>query len=73
VDVFSQPLGLCSFHVDAKQGFFLNGEPYNLHGVTRHQDRFDQGWALSAADHEEVSRESGVGTFAESSAGHSRT
>jgi beta-galactosidase len=54
VDTFSQPLGLRNFHVDTRQGFFLNGEPYDLHGVTRHQDRFDQGWALSAADHAEV-------------------
>jgi beta-galactosidase len=60
VDTFSQPLGLRNFHVDARQGFFLNGEPYDLHGVTRHQDRFDQGWALSAADHAEVRKGNGL-------------
>jgi beta-galactosidase len=48
-----QPLGLRSFHVDPDKGFFLNGKPYALHGVNRHQDRIDKGWAISPADQEE--------------------
>jgi beta-galactosidase len=39
--------------VDPDKGFFLNGEPYHLHGVDRHQDRLDKGWAISEADQDE--------------------
>ena len=35
------------------KGFFLNGQPYHLHGVNRHQDRMDKGWAISDADLDE--------------------
>ena len=45
--------GFRSFRVDPDQGFFLNGRSYPLHGVSRHQDRLDKGWAISRADHEE--------------------
>ena len=45
--------GFRSFWVDPEQGFFLNGRSYPLHGVSRHQDRLDKGWAISRADHEE--------------------
>ena len=63
IDVVEQPLGLRYFRVDAEQGFFLNGKPYNLHGVNRHQDREGKANALSPADHEEdfaLMREMGV-------------
>jgi len=53
VDELTQPLGLRSFSLDPKWGFILNGQPYNLHGVDRHQDRPNKGWAISDADHEE--------------------
>jgi beta-galactosidase len=53
VDVVREPLGLRSFGFDANQGFSLNGAPLNLHGVNRHQDRQDRGWALSSRDHDE--------------------
>ena len=53
VDVVEQPLGLRWFTVDPDRGFFLNGKPYNLHGVSRHQDRPDKGWAISKADQDE--------------------
>jgi len=49
-DAVEQPLGLRSFRVDPEKGFFLNGKPYHLHGVNRHQDRSDKGWAISEAD-----------------------
>ena len=45
--------GYRSFHVDANTGFWLNGKNVPLHGVSRHQDRLDKGWAISKADHEQ--------------------
>ncbi len=53
LDSDTQPLGLRFFRVDPDKGFFLNGRPYSLHGVNRHQDRLDKGWAISRADMEE--------------------
>ncbi len=35
------------------RGFFLNGQPYHLHGVDRHQDYMNKGWAISEADMDE--------------------
>ena len=45
--------GYRSFHVDSNTGFYLNGKNVPLHGVSRHQDRLDKGWAISKADHEQ--------------------
>ena len=53
LDAIVQPLGLRSFEVKADTGFFLNGEHVFLHGVCRHQDRPDKGWAISNADQAE--------------------
>ena len=39
--------------MDPENGFFLNGKSYPLHGVARHQDRLDMGWAISEAEHAE--------------------
>ena len=50
VDSVEQPLGLRFYHVDPELGFFLNGQPYHLHGVCKHQDRQDKGWAVTDAD-----------------------
>lgn len=52
-DSVEQPLGLRSYYIDPDKGFFLNGQPYHLHGVNRHQDRPDKGWAISEADQDE--------------------
>ncbi len=52
-DAVEQVLGLRFFRVDPEKGFFLNGKPYHLHGVNRHQDRPDKGWAISEADQDE--------------------
>jgi beta-galactosidase len=52
-DAVEQPLGLRSFRVDPERGFFLNGKPYHLHGVNRHQDRPNKGWAISKEDQQE--------------------
>lgn len=53
LDSLEIPFGVRSFSVDAEKGFFLNGESYPLHGVSRHQDRKDKGWAIGRAEHEE--------------------
>ncbi|MCA0755767.1 glycoside hydrolase family 2 protein [Paenibacillus sp. N4] len=47
IDEVSIPFGVRYFHVDPEQGFFLNGEHLPLHGVSRHQDRKDRGWAIT--------------------------
>jgi beta-galactosidase len=53
VDALTEPLGLRSFEFDATTGFSLHGAPLALHGVNRHQDRQDKGWALTPRDHDE--------------------
>ena len=50
LDRVEQPLGLRYYSVDPDKGFFLNDRPYHLHGVNRHQDFMDKGWAISEAD-----------------------
>jgi len=50
VDKVEQSLGLRFFAIDPEKGFFLNGQPYSLHGVNRHQDMMNKGWAISEAD-----------------------
>ena len=45
--------GCRTFKVDPNKGFFLNGKPYHLHGVSRHQDRLDMGWAITRKEHKE--------------------
>lgn len=52
VDSVTQPLGLRTVAITEKQGFLLNGQPYPIYGVNRHQDMRDKGWALSPADHD---------------------
>jgi len=51
-DTVEQRLGLRSYYIDPDKGFFLNGKPYRIRGVCRHQDVWNQGWALSNTDHE---------------------
>src|ERR1035441_5413393 len=48
-DVVNQPLGFRWFSVDPTNGFFLNGQHYDLHGVDMHQDWLNCGWALTNA------------------------
>ena len=52
-DTVEQSIGLRFYRVDPDKGFFLNGKPYALHGVDKHQDRWDKGWAVSEADLDE--------------------
>jgi beta-galactosidase len=53
VDSVEQQIGLRYYSIDPDKGFFLNGQPYHLHGVDRHQDRMNKGWAISEADMDE--------------------
>src|SRR3546814_1338526 len=43
LDRVQQPLGIRTIAIDAAKGFFLNGKPLKLHGVSRHQDRYAKG------------------------------
>ena len=66
VDKVSAHFGVRSFSVDPEKGFFLNGKPYPLRGVCRHQDRRGIGNALSKEHHEEdiaLIREVGANTI----------
>ena len=38
VDEVSSTCGIRTIKFDPKKGFYLNGKPYDLHGVSRHQD-----------------------------------
>ncbi|MBB5622628.1 beta-galactosidase [Pedobacter cryoconitis] len=53
IDEVTQPLGLRKFEIIAGKGFFLNNQLYPMHGVCRHQDRWQFGNALSNAQHRE--------------------
>ncbi|HIX29260.1 MAG TPA: hypothetical protein H9858_06165 [Candidatus Blautia stercoravium] len=53
LDQLDISFGIRSFEVSLENGFFLNGVSYPLHGVSRHQDRKDKGWAIGNAEHEE--------------------
>ena len=69
LDTVTVTYGYRSFHVDANTGFYLNGKSVPLHGVSRHQDRLDKGWAISKADHEEdvaLIKELGANNLSES-------
>ena len=53
VDAVTDRFGCREFRFDAKEGFFLNGRRYPLHGVSRHHDRLGVGNALTREMHEE--------------------
>ena len=65
VDEAESRFGIRSFHVDPEKGFFLNGKPMMLRGVSRHQDRLYKGYALTRTEHYEdaaLIREIGANT-----------
>ena len=65
-DRVSTAFGVRSFRMDPKEGFFLNGRAYPLHGVSRHQDRKGLGNALTKEHHDEdmaLIRELGANTI----------
>ncbi len=53
IDSISSHFGCRTFKIDSENGFILNGEEYHLRGVSRHQDRWQKGNALSPTDHQE--------------------
>jgi len=53
IDEVSQPLGIRKFELVAGKGMMLNGKRYNMYGVSRHQDRWQYGNAISNAQHKE--------------------
>lgn len=55
-DTISAGFGFRTFYCDPKKGFFLNGKPYALRGVCRHQDRKNMGNAITRREHEEDMR-----------------
>lgn len=66
LDRFSDSFGFRDYFVSPSEGFFLNGRSYPLHGVCRHQDREDMGWAITEKEHiEDMSliRELGANTL----------
>ena len=52
-DTLTTRFGCRSFAIDPQKGFILNGKPYPLRGVSRHQDRPGIGNALTAKEHTE--------------------
>ncbi len=66
LDEISCNCGIRTFAFSPKDGFHLNGRPYPLHGVSRHQDRKEIGNAISYAHMEqdmELIREVGANTI----------
>lgn len=51
VDEVSVRFGCRDFRIDPEQGFILNGKPYPLRGVSRHQDGPEIGNALTTEHH----------------------
>ena len=65
LDEISQRFGVHSFAVYPDKGFYLNGKPYPLHGVSRHQDFKGIGNAIPKEQHKrdmELIKEIGANT-----------
>ena len=65
-DEVSTRFGCRKFDFDPQEGFFLNGRPYPLRGVSRHQDLKGRGNALRTEDHRrdmEIIKELGANTL----------
>ncbi|MCM1542980.1 MAG: glycoside hydrolase family 2 protein [Blautia sp.] len=65
-DAVSVRFGCRRMEFDPQKGFLLNGRPYPLRGVSRHQDREGMGNALTLAEHKEdlaLIREIGANTI----------
>lgn len=66
IDEVSTRFGCRTFRIDPDRGFILNGEEYPLRGVSRHQDTWGKGNALSREDHKrdmDLIREMGATTI----------
>ena len=53
IDRREEQIGFRYYEADPDKGFFLNGRPYRLNGVNRHQDRAERSVALRECDHDE--------------------
>ncbi len=53
IDRREEEIGFRYYSVDAEKGFFLNGKPYRLNGVNRHEDRSERASAFYNRDHDE--------------------
>ena len=65
-DEVSARFGCRSYEIDPQRGFMLNGRPYPLRGVSRHQDRAGVGNALTRdmmAEDISIVREMGANTI----------
>lgn len=65
-DSVSTRFGCREYHIDPQKGFFLNGHPYLLRGVSRHQDFKGVGNALTMEHHKqdmEIIKEIGATTL----------
>lgn len=63
VDDYMQPFGIRTYYIDAREGFFLNGEYLDLRGACYHQDSYENGWAMTNTERErdfDIMREMGV-------------
>ena len=64
-DTVTTTCGVRYFSFDPDKGFYLNGRPYNLHGVSRHQDFKGIGNAITKEHHDrdmDLIREVGANT-----------
>lgn len=65
-DSVTTRFGCREYHIDPQNGFFLNGHPYLLRGVSRHQDFKGVGNALTMEHHKqdmEIIKEIGATTL----------
>lgn len=65
-DIVSTHFGCRKYYIDPQKGFFLNGHPYLLRGVSRHQDFKGVGNALTIEHHKkdmEIIKEIGATTL----------
>ncbi len=46
-DEVRETFGFREYYIDPDEGFFLNGEYVDLHGVNYHQDSCEAGWAMT--------------------------
>ncbi len=53
LDKVTETVGLRYYSISSSEGLSLNGKPYRVHGVNRHQDRENKGWAITSADQQE--------------------
>ena len=60
IDRREEEIGFRYFHADAEKGFFLNGKPYRLNGVNRHQDRAERASAFYPQDHDGLDAGNGM-------------